>query len=188
MARPLSVEKRDAILAAATRVIASQGLGASTASVAKEAGIANGSLFTYFPTKADLLNRLYIELKQDMATAGMMGVPTGQGPRDQMRHVWRCWLKWGLIAPEKRKALAHLAVSEDLTAESRRLGAKAMSDIALLLADVLKEGPMCDAPFSFAVAMMSAIGDAALDAAISDPEQAEMYGTLSFEAFWRAIT
>jgi AcrR family transcriptional regulator len=32
----------------------SQGLSAPTASVAKEAGVANGSLFTYFETKTDL--------------------------------------------------------------------------------------------------------------------------------------
>ena len=30
------------------------GLGAPTATIAKEAGVSNGSLFTYFETKADL--------------------------------------------------------------------------------------------------------------------------------------
>ena len=56
MARPKSDDKRDAILAAATRVIAAQGLSAPTAAIAKEAGVSNGSLFTYFETKADLLS------------------------------------------------------------------------------------------------------------------------------------
>jgi AcrR family transcriptional regulator len=43
-------------MTAATRVIAAQGLSAPTAVIAREAGVANGSLFTYFETKADLIN------------------------------------------------------------------------------------------------------------------------------------
>ena len=63
-------------MSAAIRVIASQGLGAPTATIAKEAGVSNGSLFTYFETKADLLNHLYVELKAEMAAAAMDGLPT----------------------------------------------------------------------------------------------------------------
>ena len=66
MARPKSEDKRSAILGAATRVIVSEGLGAPTAMIAREAEVANGSLFTYFETKADLLNALYVELKGEM--------------------------------------------------------------------------------------------------------------------------
>ena len=71
MARPKSDDKRSAILAAATAVIVRQGLSAPTAVIAKEAGVANGSLFTYFPTKANLFNALYLELKQAMAAASL---------------------------------------------------------------------------------------------------------------------
>ena len=67
MARPKSEDKRDALMAAATRVIAAQGLSAPTAVIAREAGVSNGSLFTYFETKADLFNQLYLELKAGMA-------------------------------------------------------------------------------------------------------------------------
>ena len=66
VARPKSDDKRGAILAAATRVIVAQGLSAPTAGIAKEAGVANGSLFTYFEKKSDLFNALYLELKIDM--------------------------------------------------------------------------------------------------------------------------
>ena len=67
-------------MSAAIRVIASQGLGAPTATIAKEAGISNGSLFTYFETKADLLNHLYVELKTEMAAAATRRTP------DRERH------------------------------------------------------------------------------------------------------
>jgi hypothetical protein len=46
MPRPKSDDKRNALLAAATRIIVTQGLSAPTMGIAKEARIANGSLFT----------------------------------------------------------------------------------------------------------------------------------------------
>ncbi len=58
MARPRSKDRRNAILSAATSVIACQGLGAATATIAKEAAVSNGSLFLYFDTKATLFNEL----------------------------------------------------------------------------------------------------------------------------------
>ena len=51
MARPRSEDKRNAILAAAVQVIARQGTSALTSQIAKIAGIAEGSLFTYFVSK-----------------------------------------------------------------------------------------------------------------------------------------
>jgi AcrR family transcriptional regulator len=63
MARIKSPEKRSAILQAAVREIAEAGLGAPTAKIARRAGLAAGTLFTYFANKEKLLNELYFELK-----------------------------------------------------------------------------------------------------------------------------
>ncbi len=52
MARPKSDGERTAILDTATLAIAAQGPGAPTSVIAREAGISNGSLFTYFATKS----------------------------------------------------------------------------------------------------------------------------------------
>jgi AcrR family transcriptional regulator len=52
MPRPKTGDKRAAILRAATKTIAEDGVGASTASIAKAAAVAEGSLFRYFPDKA----------------------------------------------------------------------------------------------------------------------------------------
>ena len=54
MARPLDENKRNAILAATTALIAERGLGASTAEIAKLAQIPHGSVFTYFGTKVEV--------------------------------------------------------------------------------------------------------------------------------------
>ena len=65
MARPKSEDKKQALLEAATAAFAQSGIAASTALIARNAGVAEGTLFRYFATKDDLLNALYLHLKQD---------------------------------------------------------------------------------------------------------------------------
>src|SRR5271170_125 len=119
MARPKSEDKRNAIMAAATRVIATHGLSASTAMIAQEAGVANGSLFTYFETKADLLNQLYLELKTELASVALEGLPVEAELREQFFHVWSKWMGLAVSHPEKRRALSRLHVSEEITPATR---------------------------------------------------------------------
>ena len=89
-------------MAAATRVIVTHGLSAPTAMIAQEAGVANGSLFTYFETKADLFNQLYLELKAGMASAALEGLPSRAKLRDQVFHIWSNWMGWAVSNPEQR--------------------------------------------------------------------------------------
>src|SRR5260370_36193503 len=106
MPSPRSEDRRNAILSAGARVIASQGLAAPTAAIAKEAGVSNGSLFVYFDTKAALLNELYVALKTEMTAAATAGLDAGGEPREQVRHMWTQWLRWATSNPEKRRAAA----------------------------------------------------------------------------------
>jgi len=69
MPRLQSEARRNALLSAATRVIAAQGLGAATATTAREAAVSIGSLFLYFGTKATLVNELHVGLKTDRLDA-----------------------------------------------------------------------------------------------------------------------
>lgn len=60
MARPKSEDKKLALLEAATTAFAQSGVAASTAVIARNAGVAEGTLFRYFATKDDLINELYL--------------------------------------------------------------------------------------------------------------------------------
>jgi AcrR family transcriptional regulator len=174
-------------MSAAIRVIASQGLGAPTATIAKEAGVSNGSLFTYFKTKADLFNQLYIELKTEMASAPVDGLPTEGDIREQMLHIWTHWLCWAMSCPEKRRTLAHLGVSDDITPDSRKIAHRMMAGIAKLLEQSRENGPMRDAPLGFVVALMSALADATIDFMIHDPANADEHRIAAFNAMWRML-
>ncbi|EFY38464.1 transcriptional regulator, TetR family protein [Salmonella enterica subsp. enterica serovar Montevideo str. ATCC BAA710] len=72
MARPKSEDKKQALLEAATQAIAQSGIAASTAVIARNAGVAEGTLFRYFATKDELINTLYLHLKQDLCQSMIM--------------------------------------------------------------------------------------------------------------------
>ena len=170
---------------AATRVIANQGLNAPTAMIAKEAGVSNGSLFTYFATKAELLNALYLALKAEMAAALDL-LPEGD-VRERLRHAWLHWLRWACSSPEKRCALARLDVSGDITPASRQSAGRMLAHLRDLLDDCRRHGPMRNAPPAFVAGLMSALADATTDFMIGDPAGADAHADAGFEALWRVV-
>jgi AcrR family transcriptional regulator len=187
MPRPLSDEKRSAILAAATRIIVTQGLSAPTAGIAKEAGVANGSLFTYFETKTDLFNQLYLELKTEMASTAMKGLSTDAEPRERLWNLWQRWMNWAVAYPEKRRALAQLSVSDEITAETRAAGHRTMASVAGLLEHIRANGPMRKAPMGFVVAIMNSVAEATIDFMTQDSSHARKHCKEGFEALWRVV-
>jgi AcrR family transcriptional regulator len=187
VARPKSEDKRDALMAAATRIIAAQGLSAPTAAIAREAGVSNGSLFTYFDTKADLFNQLYLELKTGMATASLAGLAAGAPLREQFSRMWSNWMRWATSGPGKRRALALLDVSDDITQETRAAGHQAMADVAEMLERARARGPMRDVPMGFAVALMNSLAEATMDFMVSDPAHADEHCGAGFDALCRVL-
>ncbi|MGF6768201.1 AcrR family transcriptional regulator [Paraburkholderia sp. GAS199] len=175
-------------MAAATRVIASEGLGAPTAAIAKEAGVSNGSLFTYFATKADLLNALYLELKGELGWTVLQGVPVDSDIRTQMLQVWKNWLHWAVSSPEKRKALKHLSVCKDLTPQTRETANQLTAGIAAYIERSRVNGPMRDEPLLFVGALINSMAEAAIEYIITDPANADARAIAAFDAVWRAIT
>jgi AcrR family transcriptional regulator len=187
MPRPRSDDKRNRILDAATRVIVTQGLSAPTMRIAKEAGIANGSLFTYFETKSELFNQLYLELKQEMASVAIKNFPAEAELREQFFHIWRNWGNWAVRFPEKRKALAQLTVSDEITPETRIAGHKMMAAIGALLERIRIAGPMRRVSMSFVAALMNSVADATMDQMIQDPAHAKSHCKNGVEALWRML-
>ncbi|MBT2412358.1 TetR/AcrR family transcriptional regulator [Streptomyces sp. ISL-12] len=186
MPRPRSDDKRAAIMTAATRIIAAQGLGAATAAIAKEAGVSNGSLFTYFDTKADLLNQLYLELKGEMGAAALGGLPTADA-RTQLLHMWSRWMDWATTHPHKRRALAQLQVSDEITASTHASVGRTMTGIGEILERGRANGPMRDTPATLVFALCNAVAEATIDYILGDPDRADEHKKSGFEALWRMI-
>jgi AcrR family transcriptional regulator len=188
MARPRSDNKRNSILAAATEVVAEQGAAAPTARIARLAGVAEGSLFTYFATKDELLNQLYLELKSDLRQAMLTPAPGADTTRKKLRHAWQQYVRWGVSYPEKRKVLAQLGVSDRITGESKAEGMRGFSEINALLQESSSGGALRERPPAFVGALMAALAEATMDFMAKDSQHAEEYADSGFEAFWNAIT
>jgi AcrR family transcriptional regulator len=187
MARPKSKDKRDALMAAATRVIAAQGLSAPTAVIAREAGISNGSLFTYFETKADLFDQLYLELKAGMATASLEGLPAEAPLREQFSRMWSNWMRWATSNPDRRRALALLDVSDDIALQTRAASHQAMAVVAGMLERARARGPLRDVPMGFVAAMANSLAEATMDFMVNDPAHADEHCRVGFDALCRML-
>lgn len=127
-----SPDKREAILAAALRLLARSGLhNTPMSALAREAGVAAGTLYLYFPSKEALINALYLELlrDQDRATAEYIERPTE--PRaDTTSQLWPAWhamARWHLDNPEASNVIHQCRASAILTAETRETEQRAQA-------------------------------------------------------------
>ena len=188
MARPRSEDKRNAILEAATEVVAEQGVSAPTARIAKRAGVAEGTLFTYFENKDALLNQLYLELKADLRGTMMNTYPAAERIAVKARHIWEKYVDWGVAYPLKRKAMSQLGVSDRISAQSREAGMLGFAQINTLMHESLAGGALKDQPPAFVGAIMGSLAETTMDFITREPAMAERYKNAGFEAFWAAIT
>ncbi|HEY5850300.1 MAG TPA: TetR/AcrR family transcriptional regulator [Lysobacter sp.] len=187
MARPRSEDKRNALLAAAIRVFAEDGINAPTARIAKVAGVAEGTLFTYFSNKDELLNHLYLELKRELREAMLSTYPRAADIKQRARHVWREYIDWGLVNVDKRKVVAQLTVSDRITADTRAVGSAGFAEFQAMIQESMAKGFLRDHPPAYVGAILAAIAEATMDFILKEPTAAEQYRTAGFEAFWRAV-
>ncbi len=90
-------DKKTAIMKAALKLFTERGFhGTSTAQISKEASVATGTLFNYFPTKEDLINNLYFEVKGDLSHAMGNGLETEGIFKDKLMKMWSNLINWGV--------------------------------------------------------------------------------------------
>jgi len=190
VARPKSEDKRSAILDAATRLFAERGLAATpTSEISRRAGVAEGTLFTYFETKDDLINSLYREIKLELADAMMSDFPRKKNVRARLRHVWDRYVNWGIANPKQRKVLAQLQVSEVLTKESRDAGGAPFVEFQTMIRDAIEQRIFRnDLPAELISKSLAALVEAIIDLTVSNPAKAKDYRDSGFQMFWVGVT
>jgi AcrR family transcriptional regulator len=188
MARPLSDEKREAILASAIELVAALGTGAPTAKIAHGAGVAEGTLFKYFASKDELLNQLYLKLKGDFARVMLDAYPADAGMRERCWHIWNAVIDWGSTTPTGRKALRQLGVSEKVTPATRQQAAAAFRHSSATLDQILSGGERFKGqPPGFAGALFEAITETTLEFIARNPGHRDAYKRAGFDVFWNGV-
>lgn len=187
MARPRSEDKRQTIFQAATRLFAAEGLTAPTARIAKAAGVAEGTVFTYFTNKDELLNQLYLELKSQLRSS-LEPPPESADLREQVWQAWQIYVNWGIAHPEEHQVLAMLSLSTRVSAAARAEGNRAFCDVSGLLERAMANGALRAQSPDFVGALMGAMGDVTMNFIRANQEAAETTCREGFAAFWNAIT
>jgi TetR/AcrR family transcriptional regulator, fatty acid metabolism regulator protein len=89
-----TLDKRDAILRAATQVFARRGFFQSqVADIARAAGVAAGTVYLYFRSKDDLLVSIFERTMKETLAAGEAAIASVADPRERLRSIARLHLQ-----------------------------------------------------------------------------------------------
>ncbi len=72
-----------------------------TSLIAKEAKVANGTLFHYFPTKEKLINTLFEETYNEFFKTSTMRASEAHSIRNKLQYMWEDTITWGRVYPKK---------------------------------------------------------------------------------------
>ena len=184
MARPLSPEKRQSILDAAAELIAAQGVGVSTAAIAKLAGVAEGTLFTYFPTKDDLLNELYLHLSRDLAGALTAEEPRGDA-QARIAHYMRALIGWGVSNQVAHKAKSQLRASDRLSSATLRSAGALFQDVRRVVEGSLAGRVRPELMAYHTDSIFPGLAEITIEAILARPRDRELLMQACCGLFWK---
>ncbi|CAN5867122.1 fatty acid metabolism transcriptional regulator FadR [soil metagenome] len=86
--RPIVGDKREAILRAAIRVFAHHGyFNSKVADIAREAGIADGTVYLYFKSKEEILHSIFDRTVEEAISEGRKQLEQISDPREKLRRI-----------------------------------------------------------------------------------------------------
>ncbi|MFZ0892238.1 MAG: TetR/AcrR family transcriptional regulator [Thermoplasmata archaeon] len=187
MSRTRSEAKRKAILAAAIRVFAKEGLSAPTSAVSREAGVAEGTLFIYFPTKIQLLDAVYRNIRIELATAILSSFPRKKDVRTRMLHIWDRFVGWGVEHPDALRVAVQMGARSDLTPNhsATEMGVRAEFEAIHRSFRELKYTPKL--PPELVQAALDALAEMTIQMILRKPGLAAKYRRTGFELFWNGV-
>jgi len=90
-------DKRTKIIKTAARLFTKKGFHATpTSLIAKESGVAVGTLFHHFKNKDELINSIYFEIKREMSGFFRNSLNPSHDFKTAAEFLWNDFVKWGL--------------------------------------------------------------------------------------------
>jgi AcrR family transcriptional regulator len=94
-------DKRSMLINTAKKLFSENGFYATpTARIAKEAGVSNGILFHYFPTKGELIHAMYYEIKDRIFNYSISQIYKEATLKESIYTLWLAAVEWNLENPE----------------------------------------------------------------------------------------
>lgn len=169
------------ILEAAVRLLNREGVGVSMAKVAEEAGVSNGTLFHYFGTKQDLLDRLYEWLKSDLITA-IGDVPDDLTATEQLRTLWMRWIGWVRRYPARHRVSQLLRGAGIISPAAVERGEGMFARFHGVLIEAQATGALSDLPLAYLGESLMAQLEVAARSDLTDEQCSQ-----AFDLAWNSI-
>jgi len=187
MARPRSDDKRKAILDATLKVFATHGIThAPTSAISKAAGVAEGSIFTYFKSKDELMNELYREMRQDFDRS-LKDFPYKANAQTRMRFMWDRFVDLGVAQPERLPVMRQLRASGNLLKENETPGLMILEALNAIR-ETIGWKAFNEVSLEFMVLQLRASAEATIEFILAHPEQEDASRELGFMLVWRGLT
>jgi len=187
VSRPRSEAKRNAILAAALRVFAKEGLAAPTSAVSKEAGVAEGTLFIYFPTKGELVDAVFRDIRVELATAILSSFPRKKDVQTRVRHIWDRFVDWGVEHPDAHWVATLMIARSDLKADPSDAEKAVQAEFEAIHRSLREQKLALDLPPELFQATLDALAEMTIRMIHRRPELAARYRRAGFEVLWRGV-
>jgi len=95
MVRKLNPARKEDLLRSALRLFVAKGVqNTSTAEIAREAGVAAGTLFLYFPKKQNLVDELVIKIGQEQSEYIQARLEPSLSARETFLTIWKGSVQW----------------------------------------------------------------------------------------------
>ena len=133
------LDKRDAILKAATQVFARRGYFQSqVADVAREAGVAAGTVYLYFRSKDDLLVSIFERTMTEAIAAGRQSIGALDAPIERLREIARLHL--GRLGRDRALAIVFQIELRQSTKFMERFSATQLREYLGMIREVIADG------------------------------------------------
>lgn len=138
-ARPAVADKREAILRAATRVFAENGyFNSKVADVARQAGVADGTVYLYFKSKEDILHSIFARNTSEAIVEGREELSKIDDPREKLRRIARHHLE--RLGSDRDLAVVFQVELRGSTKFMEQFSAAGLAEYLGLIREVFEEG------------------------------------------------
>ncbi|TWX66809.1 TetR/AcrR family transcriptional regulator [Colwellia demingiae] len=184
--------KKQQLLDAALALFVNQGIYAtSTASIAKKAGVATGTLFHHFPSKDALVLELYKNIKQEFALQIAPFELDVTQLEQQAKVIWQQAIDWALANADQQQFCLLVMQYQPLSANTK---AQIFADEFGFLKEIMLFGQQHQLIADYPIELMleSAHGQFLTSSQffINNTELAQdtKYSEAAFNLFWKSFT
>jgi TetR/AcrR family fatty acid metabolism transcriptional regulator len=132
-------DKREAIMRAATKVFARSGyFNSKVADVAREAGVADGTVYLYFKSKEEILRSIFERNTSDAVREGREELARIADPREKLRRIARQHLE--RLGADRDLAIVFQVELRGTTKFMEEFSAAGLAEYLGLIREVFEEG------------------------------------------------